>query len=182
MKKVIIGVCIFVFIVLFVIIAIYISFLNSYRYTKYQINLGFKYKNPDTVQYYDIEKIVDNRVQRVIQQNINLDETLGKQHDHLNDIYTLEVYNNMKETILKKEEIIIRNAFKNGDKNSEDISDFKIFWYAFTDKSLKAEYKTTRKVINKNKVEFETENQAKKEYYHTTYEKINKKWLITDMY
>jgi len=181
-KKSLLVVSIFVVIIAIVMAALFINFRNSYKYTMYQNRIAAKYKNSDGCNNFDFEKILENNVNRRIRQSINLDETLGRQHDYSNDTVELQLFENMKNTLVKQEKIRCETQLLNGNENLSNISDFQLFWYVYRNINPNPDVVQTVEKINKNKYEIEYYDKKNDDYQYTTFEKINKKWVITDHY
>jgi len=181
-KKLLFAVSILIAIITITIGALFINFRCSYKYITYQNLLAIKYKNVNACNNFDFEKILENNVNRHIRQSINLDETLGRQHDYSNDTILLQIFENMKTSLIKQEEIRCETQILNGDENITNISDFQLFWHAYRNINIDSDVKQTVKKIDKNKYEIEYYDKKKDEYQYKTFEKINKKWMITDNY
>lgn len=180
LKKIIAIVSIVLLIVSLFFAGVFINFKNSYRYTVYQMNIGLKNKDTGIIKYYDIEKILNNNLKRTIQQSINLDKTLNRVHDNGQDVFALKMFDEMKDTLIKQKRIYIENDIKFNSPNLDNISDFQIFWSAFTNKPIMPNVTLKINKINKNKIEIVSEKGD--EHMISLYEKIDNMWMLTDLY
>lgn len=181
-KKLFIGFLTFIMMFLVVISALYLNFINSWRYTRYQIILSSKYQNAEAIKYFDCEKISDNQIQRNIWQSKNLDNALDRPHDDNADIFAYEMYKSNKEIFVKNIELTVKELLENAPKNLQKISNLKLFWMIYNDKAINPNFSFNYKKISPQKIEVIDINNNKNEDYTSVYEKVNKKWIITDVY
>uniref|UniRef100_A0AAU8ATA1 DUF4829 domain-containing protein n=1 Tax=Dulem virus 31 TaxID=3145749 RepID=A0AAU8ATA1_9VIRU len=180
-KQIGIGTSVILFIGIILISISYLNFRNSWRYTRYQIALANKYKNPEVVMYFDCEKISDNNLQRKIWQAKNLDEALDRPHDDSADMIAYQFYNSNKEIIVKNLELGIKHNFEFAPDTSTQTSDLKLFWKVFRNQPISTTSFQVKK-LSSQKVETTDTNNNDDDDITIVYEKINKQWKVTDFY
>lgn len=181
-KQIGIGASVILMIGIVAVIVSYLSFLNSWRYIRYQIVLANKHKNSEVVKYFDCEKISDNNVQRKIWQAKNLDEVLDRPHDDSADMLAYQFYNSNKEIIVKNIELSLKHNFEFAPDSSIQTSDLKLFWKVYRNQPISTNSFQVKN-LSKQKVETtDTNNNDEDDDITIVYEKVNKEWRITDFY
>ena len=167
-----------VFIVIGCVIAIiiagmiigYYNFKNSYRYTQYQLYLATK-KSDSTIamKYYDIDKIVDNKISDIISSEMqnNPFAALG-----------VAIVENMRPALIKNVEKQISDSYDNHGNDNMPCK-LKLFWYAYTNTPVNPNFKFEFKKINDKKIKITAIERMENTQTTFTMQKIEKRWVIT---
>lgn len=164
------------------LLCVFLHFKNSYKYVIYQTQILLKANDIRGCNYFDFGKIIENGTQRTIKQNINLDLALNRNHDYEADALTLQMMNNLKDSMIIQQKLICESQFENSNKQDTD-SNFEIFWNVFTNYKYSKDKKMDVEKISKTKYDVEFCNKQNDEDCNNhVYEKINNKWYIVEFY
>lgn len=172
-KKIfLIGLGAIAIVVVSVILTLYINFRTSYRYTQYQFYMAAKKANSAlALEYYDINKIVDNKISSVVSDELN---------DNPFAALGIAMIENMRPSLVNTLEKQIVESYET--VNADDLPNaITLFWLAYNDKPINKDYIFEFKKINDKKVikkEINTIDNSNTVY---TMQKIDKKWVVTSV-
>ena len=172
-KKIFIGVGITIVIILILILTCFLSFRNSARYGAYQLSLAAKYQKPElALEYYNIDKLVENTLMRASAEIDSNDSFLA--------MMQMGLISQLKESLPIQYKQQLTEEYSKKDEKLLQMSDLKIFYYAYINKPLTAEMLKTEK-LSRNKVKQSFCNSQGHKCYNRTWEKTYNAWKVTDI-
>jgi len=160
-----------ILILIIVIICLILNFINSPRFGAYELTMAIKEQNSErAIKYYDIDKIVDNMIadatNDILKENTEFAALGISMMNNMKDIYKTQYKKNLIEEYETKSEKI------------DKMSKFKILYLAYTSKPVSADKLIYKK--HKNTASQSYCSKDEKDCYKYTWEKIDKKWKITN--
>lgn len=175
MKKksiIILAVSLILLFILSTFIWLFVDFKNSVRYARYEMLIAQKNKDSSVVEkYYDVEEIVDSMI------NDHIKETADDPYSALG----AAMVTNMRPALIKKVKSDLEESAESENLDTEKMSNWKIFWYSFNDKSFFSGKIYKPEYFGKNKVKVLTGIVTLDTCNEFTWKKQNKQWKIVEI-